>query len=292
MSNKKKNPVPYESANELVAVERLHYHGKEPFPEQQEKEQISIENVDLSYKGLDGPVKALEDITFNIYRGEFVCVLGPSGCGKSTLLKIIAGFIPPTAGEIKLDGEIIEGTDWHRGVVFQHPPLYDWFSVRSNVEFGPKMRGLPKEEYTKLADEYLEKVGLTEFADKKIYELSGGMKQRVSIARALVNNPEILLMDEPFGALDALTRETVQDLTRKIWWETGKTIFFITHDVEEALLLGSRVIVLSKHPGRVIEDISIDFSRQIAEGADTNIKFTEEFYSYREKLLKLINSQR
>lgn len=292
MSKKKKNPVPYESANELVAVERLHYHGKEPFPERQEKEQISIESVDLSYKGLDGPVKALEDITFHIYRGEFICVLGPSGCGKSTLLKIIAGFIPPTAGEVKLDGEIIQGTDWHRGVVFQNPPLYDWFSVRSNVEFGPKMRGLPKEEYTKLADEYLEKVGLTEFADKKIYELSGGMKQRVSIARALVNNPEILLMDEPFGALDALTRETVQDMTRKIWWETGKTIFFITHDVEEALLLGSRVIVLSKHPGRVIEDISIGFSRQIAEGADTNIKFTEEFYSYREKLLKLINSQR
>lgn len=292
MSKKIKNPVPYESTNELVSVERLHYHGKETFPEKREKEQIAIEGVDLNYKGLDGPVKALEDITFNIYRGEFICVLGPSGCGKSTLLKIIAGFIPPTAGEIRLDGEIIKGTDWHRGVVFQNPPLYDWFSVRANVEFGPKMKGLPKQEYTKLADEYLEKVGLTEFADKKIYELSGGMKQRVSIARALVNNPEILLMDEPFGALDALTRETVQDLTRKIWWETGKTIFFITHDVEEALLLGSRIIVLSKHPGRVIEDIPVNFSRRIAEGEDTNIKFTEGFYSYREKLLRLINSQR
>lgn len=293
MSKEKKQPVPYEPANELVSVENVNFHGPEPFPEHKPgEEQITISGVDLSYKGLSGPVKALEDITFNIYRGEFVCVLGPSGCGKSTLLKIIAGFIPPTAGSIKLDGTEIEGTDWHRGVVFQNPPLYDWFSVRDNVAFGPKMRGLPKAEYIRLADEYLEKVGLTEFADKKIYELSGGMKQRVSIARALVNNPEILLMDEPFGALDALTRETVQDLTRKIWWETGKTIFFITHDVEEALLLGSRVIVLSKHPGRVIEDIPVNFSRQIAEGGDTNIKFTEEFYKYREKLLKLINSQR
>ncbi len=281
--NEKQYPIPYETTNELVSVENIHV--------QDEQEQIAIHGVDLNYEGKSGPVQALQNITFNIFRGEFVCVLGPSGCGKSTLLKIIAGFIPPTAGSIRLDGEEIKGTDWHRGVVFQNPPLYDWFSVRENVAFGPKMRGLPKKEYTQLADEYLDKVGLSEFADKKIYELSGGMKQRVSIARALVNNPEILLMDEPFGALDALTRETVQDLTRKIWWESGKTIFFITHDVEEALLLGSRVIVLSKHPGRVIADIPLSFSRQIAEGADTDIKFTQEFYTYREKLLRLINRQ-
>lgn len=281
--NEKQYPIPYETTNELVSVENIHV--------QDGQEQIAIHGVDLNYEGKSGPVQALQNITFNIFRGEFVCVLGPSGCGKSTLLKIIAGFIPPTAGSIRLDGEEIKGTDWHRGVVFQNPPLYDWFSVRENVAFGPKMRGLPKKEYTQLADEYLDKVGLSEFADKKIYELSGGMKQRVSIARALVNNPEILLMDEPFGALDALTRETVQDLTRKIWWESGKMIFFITHDVEEALLLGSRVIVLSKHPGRVIADIPLSFSRQIAEGADTDIKFTQEFYTYREKLLRLINRQ-
>lgn len=281
--NEKQYPIPYETTNELVSVENIHV--------QDGQEQIAIHGVDLNYEGKSGPVQALQNITFNIFRGEFVCVLGPSGCGKSTLLKIIAGFISPTAGSIRLDGEEIKGTDWHRGVVFQNPPLYDWFSVRENVAFGPKMRGLPKKEYTKLADEYLDKVGLSEFADKKIYELSGGMKQRVSIARALVNNPEILLMDEPFGALDALTRETVQDLTRKIWWESGKTIFFITHDVEEALLLGSRVVVLSKHPGRVVADIPLSFSRQIAEGADTDIKFTQEFYTYREKLLRLINRQ-
>lgn len=279
----------YEPSDELIAVHNVNYKGTEPHIEGEEL--ISIENVDLAYSGKTGAIKALEDINFNIFPGEFICVLGPSGCGKSTLLKILAGFIKPTSGVVKLDGEIIQGTDWHRGVVFQNPPLYEWFSVRDNVAFGPKMRGIPKSEYQKLTDEYLAKVGLTDFADKKIYELSGGMKQRVSIARALINNPEILLMDEPFGALDALTRENVQDLTRKIWWDTGKTIFFITHDVEEALLLASRIIVLSKHPGRVIEDIPVRFSRQIIEENTADIKFTEEFYKYREKLLKLINSQ-
>lgn len=277
----------YEPSDELIAVQNVNYCGEEP----KDQELISIEKVDLDYSGKSGKIKALENINFNIFPGEFICVLGPSGCGKSTLLKILAGFISPSAGKVKLDGNEIKGTDWHRGVVFQNPPLYEWFSVRDNVAFGPKMRGVPKAEYKKLTDEYLEKVGLSEFADKKIYELSGGMKQRVSIARALINDPEILLMDEPFGALDALTRENVQDLTRKIWWNTGKTIFFITHDVEEALLLASRIIVLSKHPGRVIKDIQVNFSRQIIEDLNTDIKFSQEFYKYREQLLRLINSQ-
>lgn len=278
----------YESSNELIAVENVNFEGKEPITEE---ELISINNVDLEYEGNSGGIKALENINFNIYPGEFICILGPSGCGKSTLLKILAGFIKPTSGNVKLDGNEIDGTDWQRGVVFQNPPLYDWFTVRNNVAFGPKMRGVPKDEYKKLTDEYLKKVGLEEFAEKKIYELSGGMKQRVSIARSLINDPEILLMDEPFGALDAFTRESVQDLTRKIWWETGKTIFFITHDVEEALLLASRIIVLSKHPGRVIEDIPVNFSRRVVEEQETDIKFSDDFYKYREKLLKLIHSK-
>ncbi|MGN0695336.1 MAG: ABC transporter ATP-binding protein [Oscillospiraceae bacterium] len=279
----------YEPSDELIAVQNVDFSGEEPGIGGDEL--ISVEGVDLDYSGDSGKIKALENINFNIFPGEFICVLGPSGCGKSTLLKILAGFIRPTAGRVTLDGQEIKGTDRHRGVVFQNPPLYEWFSVRDNVAFRPKMRGIPKAEYTRLTDEYLAKVGLSEFADKKIYELSGGMKQRVSIARSLVNDPEILLMDEPFGALDALTRENVQDLTRKIWWDTGKTIFFITHDVEEALLLATRIIVLSKHPGRVIEDIRVTFSRQIMEDGATDIKFSQEFYKYREKLLRLINSQ-
>lgn len=279
----------YEPSDELIAVQNVNFYGREPVAEGEEL--ISVEGVDLDYDGKTGSIKALENINFNIFPGEFICVLGPSGCGKSTLLKILAGFIQPTAGVVKLDGKEIKGIDWHRGVVFQNPPLYEWFSVRDNVAFGPKMRGIPKEKYRKLTEEYLAKVGLSEFADKKIYELSGGMKQRVSIARSLINDPEILLMDEPFGALDALTRENVQDLTRKIWWDTGKTIFFITHDVEEALLLASRVIVLSKHPGKIIEDIQVDFSRQIMEEGDADIKFSQKFYKYREELLRLINTQ-
>lgn len=289
MSNNDWKTMLYEPSEELIAVQDVEYHGPEKAENKDKTELITIENMDLVYSGKTGEIKALDRINFNIFPGEFVCVLGPSGCGKSTLLKILAGFIEPTGGVVKLDGEKISGTDWHRGVVFQNPPLYEWLSVRDNVAFGPKMRKVPKAEYKKQTEEYLAKVGLTEFADKKIYELSGGMKQRVSIARALINDPEILLMDEPFGALDALTREHVQNLTRKIWWDTGKTILFITHDVEEALLLGSRIIVLSKHPGRVIEDISVEFSRKIMEECAENIRFTEEFYSYREQLLKLIN---
>lgn len=288
MSDNWKNDL-YEPSDEIIAVNNLNYNGPEPAIKGDEL--ISIESVELTYSGKSGEIKALENINFNIFPGEFVCILGPSGCGKSTLLKILAGFIQPTSGVVKLDGEEIRGIDWHRGVVFQNPPLYEWLSVKSNIYFGPKVRKVPKNEYLKLADEYIEKVGLTGFADKKIYELSGGMKQRVSIARALINNPEILLMDEPFGALDALTRENVQNLIRKIWWDTGKTILFITHDVEEALLLGSRIIVLSKHPGKVIEDIYVNFSRKIIEECAEDIKFTEEFYKYREKLLKLINNR-
>ena len=278
----------FSKSDELITVENVNYKGEEPIVEGEEL--ISIHGVDLNYSSKNGTIKALENINFNIYRGEFICVLGPSGCGKSTLLKILAGFLRPTTGSVKLSGTEITGIDWHRGVVFQHPPLYSWFSVRDNVAFGPWMRKIPKSTYKQQTDEYLRKVHLAEFADKKIYELSGGMKQRVSIARALINNPEILLMDEPFSALDALTREDMQNLTRNIWQDTGKTIFFITHDVEEALLLASRIIVLSSHPGRIIDDIPVDFSVQMAENANDDIKFTPEFYKYREKLLRLVNS--
>ncbi len=282
----------YEPANELLSVSRIDYYGEEPkVIGEGEDPLIHVQNVNLDYSAANGLVRALENINFNIYRGEFICVLGPSGCGKSTLLKILAGFIPPSNGEVRLEGELINGIDWHRGVVFQNPPLYEWYSVRDNISFGPKMRKVPKTEYEHLTEQYLDRVGLQEFADKKVYELSGGMRQRVSIARALINNPEILLMDEPFGALDAFTRETMQALIRKIWWDTGKTIFFITHDVEEALLLGSRILVLSRHPGRIVDDVPVWFSRQIVEDGVKDIQFTEAFYKHRERLLKLIHSQ-
>lgn len=254
-------------------------------------ELISVENVSFHYLNDDQKRAILQDANFNIYPGEFVCVMGASGCGKSTLLKILAGFEKPTDGRVLLNQKEITGVDWHRGVVFQQPPLYEWFNVRKNIAFGPLMRGEPREQVWKKVDEYLKKVGLEDAGDKKIFELSGGMKQRVAIARSLINNPEILLMDEPFGALDALTREQMQNLLRKIWWETGKTIFFITHDVDEALQLGTRVLVMSRNPGRIVEDISIQFTKEFVEENSIRSRFSDKFFEIRQHILQLISDQ-
>ena len=252
---------------------------------------VALRELSLDYRSGDGQVSALKDINLSIFDGEFVCLLGPSGCGKSTLLKIIAGFIAPTAGSATLDGEIIQGPDWHRGVVFQHPPLYPWLTVRDNIGFGLKMRGVDKKVSRDLIDTYLEKVRLTRFAELKPYELSGGMKQRVAIARVLVNNPRMLLMDEPFGALDALTREEMQNLVRSIWWETKKTVLFITHDVDEALSLGTRVLVMSRGPGKIIMNFRTHFSEFITADNSNVTRASREFQQLRTTLLDLINNQ-
>jgi taurine transport system ATP-binding protein len=254
-------------------------------------ELISINDVSLFYNEKIDKVPAIENITFNIYPGEFVCVMGPSGCGKSSLLNLLAGFNLPTKGSIKLNQVKIKGIDSNRGVVFQQPPLYEWFSVRDNIAFGPKMKKVPKNKIKEDVDLYLDRVGLKGFEDKKVYELSGGMKQRAAIASALINNPEILLMDEPFGALDALTREQMQGLIRKIWWNTGKTIFFITHDVDEALLLGTRTIVMSKHPGKIIADLPVNFTREYIEDNSDDVRFTEKYREKRKYILQLINER-
>jgi taurine transport system ATP-binding protein len=254
-------------------------------------ELISLAGVSLIYDKGPGAVPAIDNININIYPGEFVCVMGPSGCGKSTLLNILAGFILPTSGTVKLNQTEIKGIDSNRGVVFQQPPLYEWYSVRKNIAFGPTMKKVPKPKIKEAVATYLEKVGLTEFADKKVYELSGGMKQRAAIASALINNPDILLMDEPFGALDALTREQMQGLIRKIWWNSGKTIFFITHDVDEALLLGTRILVMSKHPGRIIADLAVRFTKDIYTENSDEARYTESFHQKRKHILQLINEQ-
>ena len=260
------------------------------FPDNPE-EVITLENLSLTYKSGNGTdVKALDNINLNINEGEFVCLLGPSGCGKSTLLKIIAGFISPTNGYAKMDKEIIKGPDWHRGVVFQQPPLYPWLNVEQNIQFGPKMRKLSKSVSSETVKKYIEKVGLQDFSKQKPYELSGGMKQRVAIARILVNNPRVLLMDEPFGALDALTREQMQTLTRNIWWEAGKTILFITHDVDEALSLGTRVLVMSKRPGKIIKEFKPTFTNSITGENSNKTRYTKEFQNMREEILNLINT--
>lgn len=252
---------------------------------------LSLKNLSLSYKSRKNHITALENINLDIKDGEFICILGPSGCGKSTLLKIFAGFITPTEGVAYMDDEEILGANWHRGVVFQHPALYPWLNVEDNVKFGLKMRHYSDQEASEISKYYLEKIGLVDFKKHKPYELSGGMKQRVAIARVLANNPRVLLMDEPFGALDALTRAQMQLLLRNIWWETNKTILFITHDVDEALSLGTRVIVMSKRPGKIIKDINISFTRKITGKNSDRTRYSSHFLEVREELLELINNQ-
>ena len=224
---------------------------------------VTLEDINLRYSGEKGEVLALEDINLDIREGEFICVLGPSGCGKSTLLKIIAGFHKPSDGEAKMDNKIINGADYERGVVFQAPPLYPWLNIYDNVAFGLKMRKVDKAKLDELVKKYLEVVGLKEFGKQKPYELSGGMKQRASLARVLVNQPRMILMDEPFGALDAFTRQNMQSLIRDIWMKNNSTIFLITHDVDEALALGTRVLVMSSRPGKILKEFNVDFTYEI-----------------------------
>lgn len=252
---------------------------------------VSIHNADLEYTGEKGKVTALKDINLDIKKGEFICVLGPSGCGKSTLLKIIAGFHKPTAGSAIMGGAPITGPHWSRGVVFQSPTLYPWMNIYKNVEFGPRMRGIAKAEIRQNVEKYLELVGLKDFAGHKPYELSGGMRQRASLARVLVNHPSMILMDEPFGALDALTRQNMQALIRDIWTETSSTIFLITHDVDEALALATRVIVMSARPGRIVEEFQTDFTYDLGGANQEAAKYTPEYMHIREEILSIINAQ-
>lgn len=252
------------------------------------QELITVDNVSLDYGGSDGNGPAIRDVSLNIHPGEFVCVMGPSGCGKSTLLKILAGFIKPTAGTASLDGHEIDGIDAQRGVVFQNSTLYDWYSVKKNVGFGLSMRHVARQTIAKEVETYLAEVKLDGWGDKKVFELSGGMKQRAAIASALITKPEILLMDEPFGALDALTKNQMQNLIRRIWAKSHTTIFFITHDVDEALLLGSRVVVMSKHPGRIVADFPAPFTSDILRDNDDDIRYSGDFMAKRKEILGMI----
>lgn len=203
---------------------------------------------------------ALQDFTLDVQPGEFLTVVGPSGCGKSTLLDLLAGLTTPTGGDISIDGAVISGPGSDRGVVFQQYSLFPWRTALSNIEFGLESKRIPKKKRREIANEYLELVGLHGFGHRYPHELSGGMRQRVAIARSLAFDPEILLMDEPFAALDAQTRESLQDELLRIWKATGKTIVFITHGIEEAIYLGQRVAVMTPRPGKLQEVIDVDFT--------------------------------
>ena len=247
-----------------------------------------IVDVSLEYRAGQKRVVALESINLEIHDGDFICILGPSGCGKSTLLRIIAGYLLPSGGRALLHGKPITKPDADRGVVFQQPTLYPWFNVYQNVELGPKIRDVPDAEREETVRHYLKQVGLWGYRHLKPYELSGGMQQRVAIARALANNPDIVLMDEPFGALDALTRDRMQDLLLEIWRESRKTIVFITHSVEEAIFLGTRVLVMSPSPGRFIAEREVRYSRDAVGVPTRTVRAKPEFVELREELLGLI----
>jgi taurine transport system ATP-binding protein len=233
-------------------------------------------------------VEALKDINFTLKQGELLSVLGPSGCGKTTLLNMIAGFVNPTAGTISLGDTAIEGPGVERGMVFQQGALFEWLPVAKNVDFGLRMKKQDEKEAVALVEKWLDIVGLQGFGDTPTYQLSGGMQQRVALARCLVNDPDVILMDEPLGALDALTREKMQSLVLELWKETGKTIMIITHSVEEALLLGERLFVMAPRPGRIHKEYRLPFAEQGLKQSLRDIKQDSKFSEIREEILTMI----
>ena len=236
---------------------------------------VQIKAVEKIYEGRNGKTIALNGVNLDIYNNEFICVVGPSGCGKSTLLNIIAGLLEPTSGTVTLDGKVIEGTGVERGVVFQQYALFPWRTVLKNVMFPLEMKKVPKAEAEAIARKYIKSVGLEGFEKSYPKELSGGMKQRVAIARAYAANPEVLLLDEPFGALDAQTRVQLQSELLETWEKEKKTCFFITHDVDEAVILAQRVIIMSARPGRIKKIVDIDIPYPRTQATKTDPRFLE-----------------
>ena len=236
---------------------------------------LKIDNVVKEYVGNKGKTVALNGVSLDIKENEFICVVGPSGCGKSTLLNIIAGLLEPTSGAVYLDGKKIEGTGVERGVVFQGYALFPWRTVLKNVMFGLEMKRMPKAEAEAIAKKYIKAVGLEGFEHAYPKELSGGMRQRVAIARAYAADPEVLLLDEPFGALDAQTRVQLQSELLNTWEHEKKTCFFITHDVDEAIILAQRVIIMSARPGRIKRIVDIDIPYPRTQATKTDPRFLE-----------------
>lgn len=258
---------------------------------------ISIQHVQKTFrikrnlghlKEVLQPVSALQDINLDVKQGEFMVIVGPSGCGKSTLLDLLAGLTKPNSGQILLDGKAIAGPNLDRGIVFQQYALFPWKTALANVEFGLETKGVGRKERKQIALEYINLVGLAGFEHRYPHELSGGMKQRVAIARSLAYNPEVLLMDEPFAALDAQTRETLQSELLRIWETTRKTIIFITHGIEEAVYLGQRVAVMTSRPGRIKEVIEVPFESRTTE---EDLRSNPEFVRIRHQIWDLLKDE-
>ena len=253
--------------------------------------QLELDRVSAQYPGASLPV--LQDISLRLGPDQLTVALGPSGSGKTSLLNLIAGFVPPSAGSIRLDGEAVLGPGADRGVVFQDDVLLPWQNVLQNVAFGLALAGTSRPLREARAQELLGLVGLAHFGERRVWELSGGQKQRVGLARALAADPRVLLMDEPFGALDAFTREQMQELLLNVWRRTSKPVFLITHDIEEAVFLATELILLAPNPGRIVERLSLDFGRRYANGEPARaIKSDPRFIETREHVLSRVFSQR
>jgi len=245
---------------------------------------LELKNISKSYIQNGQHVEAVKDFDLSVDEHEFIALVGPSGCGKTTLLKLIAGLLPISAGAMSLEGNKITGPGKDRGMVFQSFTLFPWLTVRGNIGFGLELQGMEEAEKTKIVDKYLNVTGLTEFADFYPKNLSGGMQQRVAIARTLANNPKILLMDEPFGALDAQTRSQMQEFLTKVWEMEHKTIVFITHDVSEAIFLADKVYVLSKRPMQVKKIVEIPFARPRTHA----LKRSKEFFEIESAVAQIL----
>lgn len=252
-----------------------------------QRPKLEIRGLSKAFSSPSGPVQALAPFSLCLNKGDFLCVVGPSGCGKTTLLNVVAGFETPTTGTATLDGKLIRGPGAERGVVFQQGALFNWMNVLENVAFGPRSCGINATEARARAMELLELVGLGAFAAKYPYQLSGGMQQRVGIARALANDPDILLMDEPFAALDQQTRELLQEEIRRIWKTTGKTVMWITHSIEEALFLATHIIVMTSRPGRT----KAAFTSSFTHSDDPYIASSPEFAAAKRVIVGLLRSE-
>ena len=237
----------------------------------EESKLLKLDKVNMEFSDGKDTLQVLNDISIEVNKGEFITILGPSGCGKSTLLNLIAGFEKPLSGEVLFLGEKVEGPDFNRGFVFQDPTLYPWLTIKYNIAFGLKMRNVEKETIERLCSDFIKEVGLDGFLNRYPHELSGGMRQRAALARVLVNKPMMMLMDEPLGALDAVTRKSMRELIKSLWEHTGCTIIMVTHDIEEALELATRLIVLKSRPSYIVKEYT-DFSDEE--------KITEEIWQW------------
>ena len=245
---------------------------------------LNITGVSKTFAGAGGGTLALQATDLSVAENDFITILGPSGCGKSTLLRIVAGLDVPSGGQVLLDGQAVTGPGADRGMVFQSYTLFPWLTVLDNVCFGLRERGLPEVEQRRIADDFVGRVGLAGFADHYPKQLSGGMQQRVAIARALANDPKILLLDEPFGALDNQTRVLMQELLLGIWEQAQKTVMFVTHDIDEAIFMASRVVVMSARPGRIKAEVEADFPHP----RHYTIKTSSEFMALKARLTEEI----